>query len=105
RDRRAADRLVEIFLPLGHAADARRQAPRRAEALDRDVGHEAQLLQPRLHLFRDLLRQRRQPRGRQLFDADLQQQLTIHLYAFSALSSMPAHFLANATAIWRTLRM
>jgi hypothetical protein len=45
RDGRTGDRFVEIFLALRHPADARRQAARRAEALDRHVGRQAHLFQ------------------------------------------------------------
>ena len=71
RDRRPHDDLVEILLALGDAADTCGQPPRRGETLDRDVGRHAQLAKARFQLLRHLPGQARQPCGRKLFDADL----------------------------------
>ena len=71
RDRGTHHDVLEILLTLRQAADARRQSPRRAEGFDGNVGRHPHLAQPRLDPLRQLLRQPRQPCGRQFLDPDL----------------------------------
>ncbi len=77
-DRRAHDRVVAIFLAIDQLGHGRGQPARRGEGFDACLRPEAHLVQPGLQPRAKLRRQRRQPRRRQLFDADFEQQLTIH---------------------------
>jgi hypothetical protein len=73
-----ADRLLEILLPFRDLPDARGQAARRAVALDWRTGADAEFGQPGTKPLGELPRQTRQPRRRQLLDADFEQELSIH---------------------------
>ena len=57
---------------------ARGQPSRRAEGLGRRLGRQPQLLEPGVQVRAELRRQPRQPAGRNLLAADLDQQLAIH---------------------------
>ena len=115
RHRRPGDELFEIGLPLGNLARPHRQAPRRAEGFDRLVDRQPRFLQPRLEHLAELRRQARQPAGRNLFGADLEEQFAIHssrsrlpgLLAApgSDGSCWPTYALQIASASWRTRRM
>ena len=86
RHRRAGDRLVEVVLALGDVRHAHGQAARRAEALDRRARRDPELVEARLEPLGELPGQTRQPRRRQLFDADFDQQFSIHQFHGHAAS-------------------
>jgi hypothetical protein len=76
---RARNGFFEVVLPLGDSRDARRQASRRAETLNRRARRNPQFAQPRLDTFGNLAREGRQPRGRQFLDANLDEKLSVHI--------------------------
>ena len=78
RHRRAGNRLVEVFLTLRDVRDANRQPSRRAEAFDRRTWSNTELGESRREAIGELARQLRHPRRRQFFDADLDEEFSIH---------------------------
>ena len=73
------DGLVQVFLTLRYARQAHREAPRSAERFDRRAGRDPQLAETRRHPVRQLPVQAGQPGRRQFFDADFDQEFSVHL--------------------------
>ena len=67
-------------MPLGDPLDADHEPPRRAERVNGRLGTETPLAQLRREHFADLIRQGRQPAGRNFLAADLEQQFAVHGY-------------------------
>ena len=105
RDGRPVHELLEVGLPLGHLGDPHGQASRGAVRLGRRFRGQAVAAELGQHHIANLLRQSRQPAGRQLFAPDLEQEFPIHVRprAFCAVS--PTYALAIPTASCRTRRM
>jgi hypothetical protein len=77
-DRRARDHFLQVLLALGNPRHPRRETAGRRVGLHRGARGETQLAQARLHPVGQLLGQSGQPRRRQLFDTNLDQQLSVH---------------------------
>ena len=79
RDRWPREGLLQRRLLIRQLCDPDGQPPGRAESLDAALPGQTGLAQPRRDALADLPRQRRQPAGRQLFTADFQKELSIHI--------------------------
>jgi hypothetical protein len=76
--RRTGQDFLEIFLALGDLRNAGRQPSRGAEALDRRPRRDPELVQARRDPLADLPRERGHPRRGKLFDADFDEEFSIH---------------------------
>jgi hypothetical protein len=83
RDGRARDRFVEVVLPLRDVSDTRGQTTGRAEALDRSTRSNPEFREARIESFGELSREPGHPRCGQLFDADFDEELSIHQSSLS----------------------
>ena len=72
-----------VGLPLDKAVDEEREPPRRAHRLD-PLEREAQVPEPGTGAALELLERRRDVRGRQLLDPDLEQERAAHARAVSS---------------------
>ena len=78
--RRTSDQLFEVRLTLGDANHARGEAAWRAVGLGRRVARQPRLFQACVYVLRHLRGEARQPAGRDLLAANLDQQLAVHRY-------------------------
>ncbi len=78
RYRRTADGFFEVLLSLGDLGDTSGQPTRRAVALHRRHGRDAEFIETRRQPIGKLPGQGRHPSSRKLFDTDLDQKFSIH---------------------------
>jgi hypothetical protein len=78
RNRRSGHDLFEVLLTLGDLGEPHGETTRCAVALHRRAGRDARFLEPRLETLAKLAGEAWHPRGRELFDTDFYQQLSIH---------------------------
>jgi hypothetical protein len=90
RDRRTGHQFFQVGLTFGQPRHPHGQPPRRAVGFRRRVGGETKFLQLGEEHLADLVGERREPSGRNLFAADLEQEFAFHGYADSPAAVLSA---------------